>query len=162
IRLPRGRKAWLVLTAAGVVVAGVVGVTRWLTREAPVPEIPRPDPSAFTDREVLMDVFGAARRVELEPRSAAAWGGYGIVLRACGRPTRRPPSSRTRPAPPGPAWRRPARRRRPGTTGPPPSSSATWPTTRSPPGRPCCCGPRSVAGRAARLTPSTWPPGRRP
>jgi tetratricopeptide (TPR) repeat protein len=29
-----------------------------------------------------MDVAGAARRVEDEPRSAAAWGEYGIVLRA--------------------------------------------------------------------------------
>jgi tetratricopeptide (TPR) repeat protein len=29
-----------------------------------------------------MDVSGAARRVESEPRSAAAWGEYGIVLRA--------------------------------------------------------------------------------
>jgi tetratricopeptide (TPR) repeat protein len=29
-----------------------------------------------------MDVAGAARRVELDPRSAAAWGEYGIVLRA--------------------------------------------------------------------------------
>jgi tetratricopeptide (TPR) repeat protein len=29
-----------------------------------------------------MDVAGAARRVESEPRSAAAWGEYGIVLRA--------------------------------------------------------------------------------
>jgi tetratricopeptide (TPR) repeat protein len=29
-----------------------------------------------------MDVSGAARRVEVEPRSAAAWGEYGIVLRA--------------------------------------------------------------------------------
>jgi tetratricopeptide (TPR) repeat protein len=29
-----------------------------------------------------MDVSGAARRVELDPRSAAAWGEYGIVLRA--------------------------------------------------------------------------------
>jgi tetratricopeptide (TPR) repeat protein len=47
-----------------------------------VPAIPRPGPSAFTDEEVKMDVFGAARRVELEPRSATAWGEYGIVLRA--------------------------------------------------------------------------------
>jgi tetratricopeptide (TPR) repeat protein len=29
-----------------------------------------------------MDVVGAARQVELKPRSAAAWGEYGIVLRA--------------------------------------------------------------------------------
>src|SRR5262249_62238835 len=82
IRLPRSRKAWFALAAAVVVVAGVVGMTRWLTREAPVPEIPRPDLSAFTDPEVKMDLFGAARRVELEPRSAAAWGEYGIILRA--------------------------------------------------------------------------------
>jgi tetratricopeptide (TPR) repeat protein len=48
----------------------------------PVPEIPRPGPSAFTEREVEADVAEAARRVELNPRSAAAWGEYGIVLRA--------------------------------------------------------------------------------
>ena len=77
IRL-RGWRAWFVVAAVGVAVACVV----WATRERPVPEIPRPDPSAFTEREVQMDVAGAARRVELEPRSAAAWGEYGIVLRA--------------------------------------------------------------------------------
>src|SRR5712692_7439473 len=80
IRL-RGRRAWLAVAAlavAGVAIAYVV----WATREAPVPKIPRPGPSAFTEREVQMDVAGAARRVELEPRSAAAWGEYGIVLRA--------------------------------------------------------------------------------
>src|SRR5438552_2585901 len=77
IRL-RGWRAWLVVAAAGVAVAYVA----WATREVPVPEIPRPGPSAFTEREVQMDVSGAARRVELEPRSAAAWGEYGIVLRA--------------------------------------------------------------------------------
>jgi hypothetical protein len=78
----RGRKVWLVFAAASVALAGAVGVSRWLTRQAPPPDIPRPGPSAFTDEEVKMDVFGAARRVELEPRSAAAWGEYGIVLRA--------------------------------------------------------------------------------
>src|SRR5438094_9431453 len=77
IRL-RGWRAWFVVAAAGVAVAYVA----WATREVPVPEIPRPGPSAFTEREVQMDVSGAARRVELEPRSAAAWGEYGIVLRA--------------------------------------------------------------------------------
>jgi tetratricopeptide (TPR) repeat protein len=71
------------LAVAAAVVAGVaVGVNRWKTREVPVPEIPRPSASAFTHREVKMDVGGAARRVELEPQSAAAWGQYGIVLRA--------------------------------------------------------------------------------
>jgi tetratricopeptide (TPR) repeat protein len=75
----RGRWAWFVVAAVGVAVACVVW---WATREGPVPEIPRPGPSAFTEREVQMDVSGAARRVELEPRSAAAWGEYGIVLRA--------------------------------------------------------------------------------
>src|SRR5438034_245429 len=77
IRL-RGWRAWLVVAAAGVAVAYLA----WATREVPVPEIPRPGPAAFTEREVQMDVSGAARRVELEPRSAAAWGEYGIVLRA--------------------------------------------------------------------------------
>src|SRR5712692_4452812 len=80
IRL-RGRRAWLAVAALAV--AGVaVAYVAWATREAPVPEIPRPVPSAFTEREVQMDVAGAARRVELEPQSAAAWGQYGIILRA--------------------------------------------------------------------------------
>src|SRR5436190_23669063 len=79
----RGWRAWFVVAAAGVAVAGVaVACVAWATRKAPVPEIPRPGPSAFTEREVWMDVTGAARRVELEPRSADAWGQYGIVLRA--------------------------------------------------------------------------------
>src|SRR5438552_3855429 len=77
IRL-RDWRAWFVVAAAGVAVAYVA----WPAREEPVPRIPRPGPSAFTEREVQMDVSGAARRVELEPRSAAAWGEYGIVLRA--------------------------------------------------------------------------------
>src|SRR5437660_8180321 len=74
----RGWRVWFVLAAAGVAVAYVA----WATRKVPVPTIPRPGPSAFTEREVQMDVAGAARRVELEPQSAAAWGEYGIVLRA--------------------------------------------------------------------------------
>src|SRR5205085_5308030 len=80
IRL-RGRWAWALIA---VVVAVAVGVTGWLTtrEEPPVPEIPRVPASAFTDREVKMDVAGAARHVEDEPRSAAVWGQYGIVLRA--------------------------------------------------------------------------------
>jgi tetratricopeptide (TPR) repeat protein len=77
IRL-RGWRAWFVVAVAGVAVAYVA----WATRKVPVPEIPRPGPSAFTEREVMMDVAGVARRVELEPRSATAWGEYGIVLRA--------------------------------------------------------------------------------
>src|SRR5438067_12314253 len=77
IRLSR-RRAWFLVAAAGVAVASVV----WAARKAPVPAIPRPGPSAFTEREVQMDVSGPARRVEVEPRSAAAWGEYGIVLRA--------------------------------------------------------------------------------
>ncbi|HVK17267.1 MAG TPA: tetratricopeptide repeat protein [Fimbriiglobus sp.] len=78
IRLRR-RWVWFVAAAVGVAAAGAVV---WATRERPLPEIPRPGPSAFTEREVKMDVAGAARRVELDPRSAAAWGEYGIVLRA--------------------------------------------------------------------------------
>jgi tetratricopeptide (TPR) repeat protein len=85
IRL-RGWWAWLVVVAAGVAVVAVgvavVAYFAWPTREAPPPQIPRPGPKAFTEREVMMDVAGAARRVELDPRSAAAWGEYGIVLRA--------------------------------------------------------------------------------
>jgi tetratricopeptide (TPR) repeat protein len=77
IRL-RGWRAWFVVAVAGVAVAYIA----WVTRRVPVPEIPRPGPSAFTEPEVQMHVAGAGRRVELEPRSAAAWGEYGIVLRA--------------------------------------------------------------------------------
>src|SRR5262245_61906247 len=73
-----GRTAWFVFAAAGVAVA----YAAWAIYNVPGPEIPRPGPSAFTEREVQMDVSGAARRVELKPRSAAAWGEYGIVLRA--------------------------------------------------------------------------------
>ena len=73
-----GWKAWFVVAAAGVAALYVV----WVTRKAPVPEIPRPGPSAFTEREVQQDVSEAARRVEIQPRSADAWGDYGIVLRA--------------------------------------------------------------------------------
>jgi tetratricopeptide (TPR) repeat protein len=68
----------LIVTVAGVAIAYVA----WPTREVRVPEIPRPGPSAFTEHEVQMDVAGAARYVELEPQSAAAWGQYGIILRA--------------------------------------------------------------------------------
>src|SRR6266404_451746 len=79
----RGWKAWFVVAAAGVAVAGVaVAYVAWAAREAPATQIPRPGPKAFTEREVQMDVSGAARRVEIDPRSAAAWGEYGIVLRA--------------------------------------------------------------------------------
>ena len=74
IRL-RDWRAWLIVTAAGMAVAYVA----WPTREVPVPEIPRPGPSAFTEREVQMDVAGAARRVELEPQSAAAWGHLNLL-----------------------------------------------------------------------------------
>jgi tetratricopeptide (TPR) repeat protein len=74
----RGWGAWFGVAAAGVAVAYVA----WATRKVPVPEIPRPGPSAFTEPEVQTDVARAARRVEREPRSAAAWGQYGIVLRA--------------------------------------------------------------------------------
>jgi tetratricopeptide (TPR) repeat protein len=74
----RGWTTWFVIAVAGGTVAGVT----WATRRVPVTEIPRPGPSAFAEPEVQMDVAEAARRVELEPRSAAAWGEYGIVLRA--------------------------------------------------------------------------------
>ncbi len=76
----RGWRAWFVVAVASVAVAS--GVWWATTRKAPLPAIPRPGPSAFTEREVMMDVAGAARRVEQEPRSAEAWGEYGIVLRA--------------------------------------------------------------------------------
>src|SRR6516162_1542146 len=73
----RSWKTWLIALAAGVAAL----VIFWAARKGPVPEIPRPT-SAFTEREVQQDVSEAARRVEMEPRSAAAWGEYGMVLRA--------------------------------------------------------------------------------
>jgi tetratricopeptide (TPR) repeat protein len=78
IRL-RGWWAWLVVAAAGV---AVVAYVVWPAHQAPVPQIPRPGPKAFTEPEVITDVAEAAQRVKRKPRSAAAWGQYGIVLRA--------------------------------------------------------------------------------
>jgi tetratricopeptide (TPR) repeat protein len=78
IRLRRWQ-AWLAVAAVGVAVACVVVSA---TRERPVPEIPRPDLVTFTEREVQMDLFTAAHHVELQPRSAEAWGDYGMILRA--------------------------------------------------------------------------------
>src|SRR5438094_7059154 len=77
IRL-RSWRVWFAVAAVGVAVA----VLAWPTREDRAPEIPRPAQTAFTEHEVQLDVAGAARRVELEPQSPAAWGEYGIVLRA--------------------------------------------------------------------------------
>ncbi len=79
----KGWRAWSVVAALGAASMAVAYVA-WATREARLPEIPRPGTSAFTEREVQMDVARAAGRVELEPRSAAAWGDYGIALRAYG------------------------------------------------------------------------------
>ena len=70
---------WLVVAAVGVAVACAVF---WKTRAKPVPEIPRPELTALAERVVQMDVYTMSHQVELEPRSAAAWGDYGIVLRA--------------------------------------------------------------------------------
>jgi tetratricopeptide (TPR) repeat protein len=78
IRL-QGWKALLVASVAGV----AIGYAAWATfTRVSVPEVPRPGASAFTEPEVQTDVSEAAKRVELNPRSAAAWGDYGIVLRA--------------------------------------------------------------------------------
>jgi tetratricopeptide (TPR) repeat protein len=74
----RDWRVWCAVAAAGVAIAAVV----WATRPGPVPEVPLPAPTAFTEIEVKEDVLGAARRVQQEPRSAAAWGEYGTVLRA--------------------------------------------------------------------------------
>src|SRR5262245_23770882 len=82
IRL-RDWRAWLVVAAAGAAAAGVaVAYRAWATREVPVPDIPRPELSAFKERPVQMHVFTAAHQVTLRPRSADAWGEYGMVLRA--------------------------------------------------------------------------------
>jgi tetratricopeptide (TPR) repeat protein len=76
---PSRRQAWFVVTAVGI---AIVCAVWWATREKPLPEVPRLEMTAFAEREVQMDVFTAAHHAELEPRSAAAWGEYGIVLRA--------------------------------------------------------------------------------
>jgi tetratricopeptide (TPR) repeat protein len=81
IGLPMGKGR---LTAVAIILA--IGASIWLIYRfmtgSGLPEIPRPASSTFTDQEVIADVADAARRVEREPRSAAAWGEYGIVLRA--------------------------------------------------------------------------------
>lgn len=77
----RGQRAWLAVAAVGVAAAGIV----WMTRRGPAHEIPRPDLTTFAEREVQMELFSSARHVELNPRSAPAWGEYGIVLRAYGQ-----------------------------------------------------------------------------
>ncbi len=75
-------RAWFVVAAAGVVFAVIV----WAARKGPLRslalEVPRPAESAFTERSVQMDVAAAAERVDKDRGSAAAWGEYGIVLRA--------------------------------------------------------------------------------
>ena len=71
--------AWFVVAAIGVAVACVWW---WRTREKPVPEVPRPELAAYTERVVQMDVYTSYHHVELEPKSAEAWGDYGITLRA--------------------------------------------------------------------------------
>lgn len=77
-----GWKARFALAVVAIALVVSVWLTHRLIRGRVVPDVPHPDPSSFTDPEVKSDVSGAARRVELEPRSAAAWGDYGIVLRA--------------------------------------------------------------------------------
>lgn len=78
----RGWKSRLTLAVTGVVLIVCLSLTYWLMRGRAVPDIPHPATMSFIDQEVKSDVAGAARQVELEPRSAAAWGEYGIVLRA--------------------------------------------------------------------------------
>jgi tetratricopeptide (TPR) repeat protein len=74
---------WFAVAAAAVAVAGAaVAYVLWPNRAVPVPPIPRLSPSTFTEREVQMDVSGASRRVEGDPRSATAWGEYATTLRA--------------------------------------------------------------------------------
>src|SRR5262249_7510185 len=81
IRL-KGWRAWFIVAAAGVAAAYVA----WATRRVHVPDIPRPGPLAYLEREVQRDGRRVAGRVHLEPRPAAAWGKYGFVLRAYRQP----------------------------------------------------------------------------
>ncbi len=75
--LVRGHRLWLVLALAGL---GVVGAGWWFgTGTTPTP--PLPDLTG-ADPEVI-DLIGSARRdVLAAPRSGAAWGRLGMVLRA--------------------------------------------------------------------------------
>jgi tetratricopeptide (TPR) repeat protein len=74
-------RAWFVIAAAGVVFAAIVWAAKGRVRPL-TPEVPRPAESTFTERAVQMDVASAAERVDKDRGSAAAWGEYGIVLRA--------------------------------------------------------------------------------
>jgi tetratricopeptide (TPR) repeat protein len=71
-------KVWPIVAVSSMAIAYVA----WANRGPSLPPIPRPGATAFTEPEVKADVSEAARRVELAPKSAAAWGEYGIVLRA--------------------------------------------------------------------------------
>jgi tetratricopeptide (TPR) repeat protein len=65
----------------GVAVVAAAGGWWWANR-VPVPDSPLPDLAAVTDPVIRDDVTAARRAVEQAPRQAAAWGEYGMVLRA--------------------------------------------------------------------------------
>ncbi len=73
------RRVTIALLVAAVLVASSIG---WRIQRTSAPEVPRPQLGPTAEREVQMDLFGAARSVEGNPKSAANWGEYGITLRA--------------------------------------------------------------------------------
>src|SRR5436305_39601 len=70
-------RLWVVVLAAGCAAA----VWWWAGRVAP-PEVPAPALDPAADPALVADVTAARQGVLDNPRSAAAWGEYGIVLRA--------------------------------------------------------------------------------
>ncbi len=73
------RRVTIAMLVAAVLVASSIG---WRIQRTSAPEVPRPQLGPTAEREVQMDLFGAARSVEGNPKSAANWGEYGITLRA--------------------------------------------------------------------------------
>lgn len=73
-----------IVVAGGLVVAVALVVVGWVAfREQPQPLEPLSvDSLATSDRELALMLDSARREVEQHPRSARAWGDFGVVLRA--------------------------------------------------------------------------------
>jgi tetratricopeptide (TPR) repeat protein len=79
--ISRNRK--LVVGVVAAVLAAAGGTTWWYLSRPAVPD-PPPIPERVTDPNVRAAVAEARNGVLSEPRSAAAWGEYGLVCRANG------------------------------------------------------------------------------
>lgn len=73
------KRITLAVIVAAVLVASSIG---WRIQQSSDAVIPRPELASMAEREVQMDLFGAARSVEGNPKSAVYWGEYAITLRA--------------------------------------------------------------------------------